>query len=141
MAAAQAAERASQAKTEFLSRMSHELRTPLNAMLGFAQLLRVDPQQPLSPGQRQKVDHIEKAGAHLLAMLTDVLDLSRIEAGSLPMQMRALPVQQVLDDAAALVAHQAQEAQLGLRITPADATWQVMADHVRLPLNPTEPST
>ncbi len=132
MASAQAAERASQAKTEFLSRMSHELRTPLNAMLGFAQLLRVDPQQPLSPAQRQKVDHIEKAGAHLLAMLTDVLDLSRIEAGSLPMQMRALPVQQVLDDAAALVAHQAQEAQLGLRITPADPSWQVMGDHVRL---------
>src|SRR5690606_20295077 len=74
---AQAAERASKAKTEFLSRMSHELRTPLNAMLGFAQLLRVDPRPPLNDNQKQKVKHIEQAGAHLLAMLTDVLDLSR----------------------------------------------------------------
>ena len=125
-------ELASQAKTEFLSRMSHELRTPLNAMLGFAQLLRVDPQQPLSSTQRQKVDHIERAGAHLLAMLTDVLDLSRIEAGSLPMQLQALPVTQALDEAAALVGHQARDAGLSLRVTPANPQWQVVADQVRL---------
>ncbi len=87
MSSARAAERASKAKTEFLSRMSHELRTPLNAMLGFAQLLRVDPRHPLHDDQRTKVAHIERAGAHLLAMLTDVLDLSRIEAGSLPMSI------------------------------------------------------
>ena len=132
LAAAQAAERASQAKTEFLSRMSHELRTPLNAMLGFAQLLRVDPQHPLSSSQRQKVDHIERAGAHLLAMLTEVLDLSRIEAGSLPMQLQPLAVSQALDEAAALVSHQARDAGLGLRVMPANPQWQVVADQVRL---------
>jgi len=132
LASAQAAERASKAKTEFLSRMSHELRTPLNAMLGFAQLLRVDMQHPLSEPQRQKVDHIEKAGAHLLAMLTDVLDLSRIEAGSLPMQCQALPVAPVMDEAADLVAHQVREAQLRLHITAAPADWRLLGDPVRV---------
>ena len=132
MAAAQAAERASKAKTEFLSRMSHELRTPLNAMLGFAQLLRVDPRYPLTDVQRQKVDHIERAGAHLLAMLTDVLDLSRIEAGSLPMTLKSVAVAQALDEAVALVSNQAAEAHLSLRATPAQPDWLVVADQVRL---------
>jgi PAS domain S-box-containing protein len=132
MSSAQAAERASKAKTEFLSRMSHELRTPLNAMLGFAQLLRVDPRYPLNDTQRQKVEHIENAGAHLLAMLTDVLDLSRIEAGSLPMAIEALPLEAVVAEAVALVSNQAQEARLQLTHTPVPHNVLVMADQVRL---------
>jgi signal transduction histidine kinase len=103
MSSARAAERASKAKTEFLSRMSHELRTPLNAMLGFAQLLRVDPRHPLHDDQRTKVAHIERAGAHLLAMLTDVLDLSRIEAGSMPIHLAPVSVQQAQEEALALL--------------------------------------
>jgi len=132
MSTAQAAERASKAKTEFLSRMSHELRTPLNAMLGFAQLLRVDPRHPLHPDQRAKVDHIERAGAHLLAMLTDVLDLSRIEAGSLPMAIEPLDLQDVLEQATALVSHQATDAGLRLSSMPPEAGLHVSADAVRL---------
>jgi PAS domain S-box-containing protein len=114
LGSARDAEQASRAKTEFLSRMSHELRTPLNAMLGFAQLLRVDPRFPLADAQRQKVDHIERAGAHLLAMMTDVLDLSRIEAGSLPMSLQAVAVGQIVEEAMSLVNHQATEARLQL---------------------------
>ena len=132
MNSARAAERASKAKTEFLSRMSHELRTPLNAMLGFAQLLRVDPRHPLHPDQRGKVDHIERAGAHLLAMLTDVLDLSRIEAGSLPMAIEPLPLSDVLDAAVALVSNQASDAQLHLVCTPPEPDLFVHGDAVRL---------
>jgi PAS domain S-box-containing protein len=132
MSSARAAERASEAKTEFLSRMSHELRTPLNAMLGFAQLLRVDPRHPLVDAQRQKVAHIERAGAHLLAMLTDVLDLSRIEAGSLPMAMEPVAVHQALDEAVALVSNQAAASQLGLQLNQPDTGLHVLADHVRL---------
>lgn len=78
-----AAEAANRAKTEFLSSMSHELRTPLNAVLGFAQLLELDRQQPLSDEQRKRVGLIRAAGTHLLAMISDMLDLSRIEAGRL----------------------------------------------------------
>ncbi len=114
LGSARDAEQANRAKTEFLSRMSHELRTPLNAMLGFAQLLRVDPRHPLADAQRQKVDHIERAGAHLLAMMTDVLDLSRIEAGSLPMAFQSVAVGQIVDEAISLVSHQAAEARLRL---------------------------
>ena len=132
MNSARAAERASKAKTEFLSRMSHELRTPLNAMLGFAQLLRVDPRHPLHPDQRGKVDHIERAGAHLLAMLTDVLDLSRIEAGSLPMAIEPLPLSDVLDAAVAMVSNQASDAGLRLVCTPPEPDLFVHGDAVRL---------
>ena len=129
---AQAAERASKAKTEFLSRMSHELRTPLNAMLGFAQLLRVDPRHPLNEPQRQKVQYIEQAGAHLLAMLTDVLDLSRIEAGSLPLSLEPLRVRSAVQEALALVQHQAQARNLLLHAHDMDDKLHVRADHVRL---------
>ena len=132
MNSARAAERASKAKTEFLSRMSHELRTPLNAMLGFAQLLRVDPRHPLHPDQRSKVDHIERAGAHLLAMLTDVLDLSRIEAGSLPMAIEPLALPEVLEAAMALISNQASDADLRLLCTPPDPELCVRGDAVRL---------
>jgi PAS domain S-box-containing protein len=132
LGSARAAEKASKAKTEFLSRMSHELRTPLNAMLGFAQLLRVDPRSPLSDAQRQKVDHIERAGAHLLAMMTDVLDLSRIEAGSLPMAIETLAVSRAMEEAVAMISNQAAAAQLHLTHTLPDAGLFVRADLVRL---------
>ena len=129
---AQTAERASKAKTEFLSRMSHELRTPLNAMLGFAQLLRVDPRHPLNDPQKQKVRHIEQAGAHLLAMLTDVLDLSRIEAGALPLSLEALSVADVVREAATMVGTQAQQQGVQLLQTPIEADLHVRADPLRL---------
>lgn len=129
---AQAAERASKAKTEFLSRMSHELRTPLNAMLGFAQLLRVDSQHPLHPAQKQRVSYIEQAGAHLLAMLTDVLDLSRIEAGRLPLSPESLKVYDVIQEAMTLVEHQAANRGIRVHLHNIDPRWQVHADRVRL---------
>ena len=72
---------ASAAKSEFLSSMSHELRTPLNAVLGFAQLLERDRKQPLSERQQERLRHVLHGGEHLLRLIDDVLDLSRIEAG------------------------------------------------------------
>jgi signal transduction histidine kinase/ActR/RegA family two-component response regulator len=79
------AEQASQAKSAFIARMSHELRTPLNAILGFAELLEVDAKEPVTDAQRDKVRQIRGAGAHLLALINDLLDLSRIEGGHVPM--------------------------------------------------------
>ncbi|TMI84555.1 MAG: hypothetical protein E6H03_01815 [Bacillati bacterium ANGP1] len=72
---AREADRANQAKSEFLSRMSHELRTPLNAILGFAQMLESDP---LAPEQRESVEYILRGGRHLLGLINEVLDIARI---------------------------------------------------------------
>src|SRR5688572_12498916 len=93
-----AAEAASAAKSEFLSSMSHELRTPLNAILGFAQLLARDTREPLSARHKQRVEHILKGGEHLLRLINDILDLSRIEAGGVSISMEPVSVTDVLDE-------------------------------------------
>ena len=86
----EAAERASRAKSEFLARMSHELRTPLNAMLGFAQLLQHDGAERLDAQQRDRIERIRSAGAHLLSLIDDVLDLAAVEAGALPVALQPI---------------------------------------------------
>ena len=113
--ARETAEAANQAKSQFLSRMSHELRTPLNAMLGFAQLLELDERQPLPPNQRRWAGQIKRAGWHLLDMINDVLDLSRIESGTLKLHTEVLDVTEQLSAAISLVEPQA--AARGIKIT------------------------
>ncbi|MGM9488605.1 PAS domain S-box protein [Ideonella sp. YS5] len=109
------AEAASHAKTEFLSRMSHELRTPLNAMLGFAQLLSDDPREPLSARQRRHLELTREAGWHLLALIDDVLDVSRIEAGQLEMQFKPVPLKPLIDSALSVAATLAARHRIHLR--------------------------
>ncbi len=88
------AERANHAKSEFLSRMSHDLRTPLNAVLGFAQLLDMDN---LTVDQRESVLQILKAGRHLLGLLNEVLDISRIETGHLSLSPEPVSVSDAIE--------------------------------------------
>ncbi len=94
------ANRANRAKNEFLSRMSHELRTPLNAVLGFAQLLDMDP---LTPEQRDGTTEIIKAGKHLLELINEVLDISRIEAGSMQLSLEPVDVVQAVEECISLL--------------------------------------
>ncbi|MBP6339008.1 MAG: response regulator [Vitreoscilla sp.] len=84
-----ALQEASRAKSAFLSRVSHELRTPLNAILGFAQLMALDQDQPLSAQQLHKLGGVRQAGQQLLDMVNDVLDIARIQQGAMPLQPRS----------------------------------------------------
>ncbi|RZI81850.1 MAG: PAS domain S-box protein [Rubrivivax sp.] len=130
--AREAAEAANQAKNEFLSRMSHELRTPMNAILGFTQLMQMDTSEPLAPGQRNRTHQIAQAGWHLLEMINDTLDLSRIEAGSLRLEPAVLELAPLLARALALVQQGATERGLGInqRVEPGAA--RVMGDPTRV---------
>ncbi len=127
------AERANQAKSEFLSRMSHELRTPLNAVLGFAQLLQTDIQDPLSPQQEARVQELLRGGRHLLTLINDVLDLARIEAGALQLQLVTVDMAEVVGDCLRLVAPNAEERRIRLQVKPdAPGACRVQADPTRL---------
>lgn len=123
------AQRESQAKSEFLARMSHELRTPLNAVLGFAQLLRLDPALA-SSDSLAKVRHIQSAGEHLLALINDVLDLSSLESGEVRLDLRPVRLADVLKEAQTLVEPAARAAGVSIAIDPTPAL--VRADHIRL---------
>ncbi len=97
-AAKELAESANKAKSQFLSNMSHELRTPLNAILGFAQLLMFKSKNPLSLAQTDNLKEIIKAGDHLLSLINDVLDLSKIEAGKIDMRIESVSVLRMIKE-------------------------------------------
>jgi signal transduction histidine kinase/DNA-binding response OmpR family regulator len=129
-AAKSAAERASEAKSDFLAHMSHELRTPLNAVLGYAQLLE---RRALAPADLGAVRTIHRSGEHLLSLITDLLDLSKIEAGR--MELRAGPVRlrQAIAAVAEMVQVRAQEKGLAFQcVVDDDAPEAVLADDKRL---------
>jgi signal transduction histidine kinase/CheY-like chemotaxis protein len=95
------AEAASRAKSEFLSSMSHELRTPLNAVIGFAELMALDTR--LDPEQQENIHEITRAGNHLLALISDVIDLAKIEAGRLDLPPDTVPVRQLFEECRSLI--------------------------------------
>ncbi len=91
-------ERASKFKDQFLSTMSHELRTPLNAVLGFSDLLTEERYGPLNERQRRYINHIHTGGKHLLTLISDILDLSKIEAGRMELAIESLRVETVFGE-------------------------------------------
>ncbi|MBT6093954.1 MAG: HAMP domain-containing protein [Rhodospirillaceae bacterium] len=98
------AEKSNRAKSEFLASMSHELRTPLNAVLGYAQMLQLDPKNPLSPAQNEHVDSIMAGGSHLLDLVNEILDLARIEADQLELSLEDVSAKDVIADCLGLIA-------------------------------------
>ena len=130
--AREAAEASNRAKSEFLSRMSHELRTPLNAMLGFAQLLELDQRQPLSATQQPWVSQIQQAGWHLLEMINDVLDLSRIESGNLRLHTETLNLGELLSASVAMVEGDAKQRRILIIQELGEGTATVLGDSTRV---------
>jgi PAS domain S-box-containing protein len=128
----QAAESANLAKNEFLSRMSHELRTPLNAMLGFAQLLDLDLRPQLAPHQRAWVAQVLQAGWHLLEMINDTLDLSRIDAGMLRMTLAPQRLNALVRQCVAMMEPAAARREIQITLRLDDDTLRVMGDETRL---------
>ncbi|WP_345322240.1 chemotaxis protein CheB [Novipirellula rosea] len=125
-----AAQQSSDAKSSFLATMSHELRTPLTAVLGFAEILRNESDDP---GYQEKIDTIRRNGSYLLALLNDILDLSKIEAGKLTFGRTSINVRSVLKEVEILMQMRATEACVPLRFDlhkplPAGVT----ADEVRV---------
>ena len=125
-----AAEQASNAKSEYLSRMSHELRTPLAAMLGFSDLLEM--REPRDD-QAAAIEAIQRAGSHLLSLVNDVLDIARIEAGRESLSLQPLDVRTILEECVGLVAQTANErsVRISMRLDGTDRI-HVRADRQRL---------
>ena len=119
--AREALEASDRAKTQFLSRMSHELRTPLNAVIGFAQLLRIDSGRPSTAQQLERISHIENAAGHLLALVNDVLDLSRVESGEMAVSNEAVDLARAVEEASNMVSPLVTKAAVELLISPADS--------------------
>ncbi len=111
--AKEAAEAADEAKSTFLATMSHELRTPLNAILGFAQLMKYD--SSISPSHQENINTIARSGEHLLALINDILDMSKIESGRMLLMENAFDLYHLLDSVEQMFQLQANQKGLTLK--------------------------
>lgn len=125
------ADKANQAKSEFLSSMSHELRSPLNAILGFAQLLETGSPLP-TPNQKLRIQQIVQAGWYLLELINEILDLALIESGKFSLNLEDVQVSVELSDCQAMTESQAEQSGIRMKFPPPDDTLLVKADRTRL---------
>ena len=124
-------ERANQAKDKFLTSMSHELRTPLNAILGFAQLLANEALPSTATQKRAFVQNIVSAGKHLLSLINEILDLAKIESGSLSLSIEPIALEALVAEVRTMVEEQAQQRRVGLVFAKCERL-VVRGDHTRL---------
>jgi signal transduction histidine kinase/DNA-binding response OmpR family regulator len=123
-------ERATRLKSKFLASMSHELRTPLNAIVGFSDLLAEQTAGELNDKQKRFVNHIKQGSAHLLRLINDILDLSKIEAGQLELRSERFQISEALPEVLSTIRPLATAKQITVQHTP-EADLPVYADRVR----------
>jgi cell cycle sensor histidine kinase DivJ len=127
--AREAAEEASLSKTRFLANVSHELRTPLNAIIGFSEMLGAGVCGPLADGrQSEYVGLIHQSGTHLLQVVNDILDMSKIETGTFDVSPEPFDLAELMNGIASMMAHQADEAGIALALIPAADLPELVAD-------------
>jgi PAS domain S-box-containing protein len=125
------AEKASLAKSDFLSNMSHELRTPLSAILGFAQLMETGSPPP-TPSQKRSIDQILQAGWYLLELINEILDLALIESGKLSLSLEPSALADVLHECEAMIGPQAQKRGISVTFPRLEIPYFVKADRTRV---------
>ena len=130
--ARQIADEANLAKSDFLSSMSHELRTPLNSIMGFSQILKLNSDNNLNTDDLQSVEYIEKSGRHLLNLITDILDLSKIESGEMTFELEILNLKEVICDLVIFLEPVAKKQNVKLINSITDQNLFVLADLIRL---------
>jgi PAS domain S-box-containing protein len=126
------AEAANKSKSEFLASMSHELRTPLNAILGFSEAMAVGIGGPISDKQKEYAGLIHQSGSHLLSIISDILDLSKIEAGRVVLQERAVAIPDMIESCLIMVQGRADDKNLKIEATIDAGVPLIMADDLRL---------
>ena len=127
------AEAANRAKSDFLSSMSHELRTPMNAILGFAQLLDTNPKERLTPSQTEYIHHVLDGADHLLGLIDEILDLSKIDSGRACLALEAVSSHTVIEECLTLSQTLAHDRSIELVDRSVDAVLRpIVADHTRV---------
>ena len=119
-------------KSEFLANMSHELRTPLNAIIGFSELLEYQDPANLNERQKEFVRNINTSGQHLLSIISDILDLSKLEAGKLRMEPTDVPLPTLLEDCLAMFREESRKRKIQLLSDITECPGTMRADEVRL---------
>jgi signal transduction histidine kinase len=125
-------EKASRLKSEFLASMSHELRTPINAVLGYTSLMREEIYGELTDKQKNALNKINTASQHLLDLINDILDLSKIEAGKMPVYLEEVPLRQILGELAEAVDPLVREKQLEFHLEVDEGVPPLFTDRTKL---------